>query len=144
MGIFFIPKRDTLIYWLSMGQQNQNKDATTVLADIKSDIQKFCEARDWDQFHSPKDLAIGLITEAAELLELFRFKSPEEIQALFEDPPAREKISDELSDSFYFILRFAQKYNFDLTTELEAKMKKNAQKYPVKKSRGTNKKYNEL
>ncbi len=119
-------------------------DHDTQLNEAKEIIREFCEARDWDQFHSPKDLSIGLITEAAELLELFRFKAPEEIQALFEDPVTREKIADELSDSFYFILRFAQKYNFDLITELNKKMAKNSAKYPVEKSRGTNKKYNEL
>lgn len=119
-------------------------DRETSLETAKDFIKDFCEAREWDQFHSPKDLSIGLITEAAELLELFRFKSAEEIQKLFDNPLTREKIADELSDSFYFILRFAQKYNFDLIEELNKKMKKNAARYPVEKSRGTNKKYNEL
>ena len=121
-----------------------NSDSKTSLEEAKTYIKKFCEDRDWDQFHSPKDLSIGLITEAAELLELFRFKSPEEIQQLFEKPFSREKIADELSDSFYFVLRFAQKYNFDLIAELKKKMAKNAARYPVEKSRGNNKKYNEL
>jgi NTP pyrophosphatase (non-canonical NTP hydrolase) len=119
-------------------------DDNTSLAKAKKEVREFCEARDWDQFHSPKDLSIGLITEAAELLELFRFKSPEEIQKLFEHPASREKIADELSDSFYFILRFAQKYGFDLTGELKKKMAKNSAKYPIEKSRGSNKKYDEL
>ena len=119
-------------------------DSETSVEFAKGYIKKFCEDRDWDQFHSPKDLSIGLITEAAELLELFRFKSPEEIAQLFEKPATREKIADELSDSFYFVLRFAQKYNFDLISELKKKMNKNAARYPVEKSKGNNKKYNEL
>jgi len=121
-----------------------NNDQETTLELAKDFIREFCEARDWDQFHSPKDLSIGLITEAAELLELFRFKSPEEIHSLFHDPKQREKIADELSDSFYFVLRFAQKYNFDLIEELKKKMLKNASRYPVEKSKGSNKKYNEF
>jgi NTP pyrophosphatase (non-canonical NTP hydrolase) len=121
-----------------------NSDSKTSIDDAKAYIKKFCEERDWDQFHSPKDVSIGLITEAAELLELFRFKSQEQIQELFEKPESREKIADELSDSFYFVLRFAQKYNFDLIAELKKKMAKNAARYPVEKSKGNNKKYNEL
>jgi NTP pyrophosphatase (non-canonical NTP hydrolase) len=119
-------------------------DKETSLKTAKEYVRQFCLAREWDQFHSPKDLSIGLITEAAELLELFRFKSPEEISELFTTSTTREKIADELSDSFYFILRFAQKYNFDLIEELKKKMEKNATRYPVEKSKGSNKKYNEL
>lgn len=119
-------------------------DSETSLEEAKAFVKNFCAERDWDQFHSPKDLSIGLITEAAELLELFRFKSPEEIQGLFDNVLTRERIADELSDSFYFVLRFAQKYNFDLIAELKKKMAKNAARYPIEKSRGNNKKYDEL
>ena len=114
------------------------------LEKLKAIVKTFCEDRDWDQFHSPKDLAIGLVTEAAELLEIFRFKSPQEIQALLDEPKEREKIADELADAFYFILRFSQLYGFNLASELETKLEKNAKKYPVSKARGSNKKYTEF
>lgn len=106
-------------------------------------IRLFCEARDWDQFHGPKDLSIGVSTEAAELLELFRFKSDSEIQQLMQDPEFREKFSDELADIFFFVLRLAQMNQVDLVQALNRKMQKNATKYPVERSRGSNKKYNE-
>ncbi|MGE3973591.1 MAG: nucleotide pyrophosphohydrolase [Bdellovibrionales bacterium] len=114
------------------------------IQELKELIRDFCEKRDWDQFHSPKDLAIGLATESAELLELFRFKSNEEIERLVSTEPGRTKVAEELADVFYFLLRFGQKYQFDLTTELVKKLEINDKKYPVDKARGSNKKYNEL
>jgi len=74
-------------------------------------IQTFCEARDWDQFHGPKDLAIGVITEASELLEHFRFLSEDEALALLRDPKRKEQIEDEVADVLFFLLRFSQRSN---------------------------------
>lgn len=119
------------------------EDSNTTISELKAKIQKFCEDRDWDQYHGPKDLAIGVITESSELLELFRFKSDKEINEMLKNDK-REKISEELADVLYFILRFAQKYDFDLSTELSKKIEKNEQKYPIGKAKGSNKKYNEL
>lgn len=106
-------------------------------------IQAFCEARDWDQFHPPKDLAIGMSTEANELLELFRFKSDAEVQEKMKTPEFRQKVSEELADVFFFVLRFAQMNSIDLAEALQNKMQKNAEKYPVEKAKGSNRKYNE-
>lgn len=107
------------------------------------DVKKFCEVRDWDQFHSAKDLAIGLTTESAELLDLFRFKSDLEIEERLKETGFREKTSDELADVFFFILRFAEKNGFNLTESLQKKLAKNEIKYPVSTSKGSNRKYNE-
>jgi NTP pyrophosphatase (non-canonical NTP hydrolase) len=107
-------------------------------------VQHFCEERDWDQFHGPKDLAIGLSTEASELLELFRFKGEAECDAVLKDPIGRGKVEDELADVFFFVLRLAQRHGIDLEAALRAKVAKNAAKYPVEKSRGSNRKYDEL
>jgi NTP pyrophosphatase (non-canonical NTP hydrolase) len=106
-------------------------------------FQKFCEDRDWDQFHSPKELAIGLVTESAELLDIFRFKSNEEINELLLNPKSREHIEEEIADVFTFILRFAQLHNIDLEKAFLAKLEKNNLKYPADKVRGKNKKYTE-
>lgn len=106
-------------------------------------VQNFCEEREWDQFHAPKELAIGISTEAAELLDLFRFKTPEQIQTLFKESKSKEKIQDELADVFFFILRFGQMNGINLSQALQNKMQKNAAKYPVETARGSNKKYNE-
>lgn len=107
-------------------------------------IQSFCEARDWDQFHSPKELAIGMSTESNELLDLFRFKTEEQLKEMMNDPAFKQKACEELADVFFFVLRFAQMNSIDLAEALNRKMSKNAQKYPVDKAKGSNKKYNEF
>jgi len=121
-----------------------DKDNDTNVNELKSMVQRFCEERDWDQYHNAKDLAIGIITESSELLDIFRFKSTEEVDKLFNDKAKRDKIAEETSDIFYFLLRFAQMYKIDLSSELEKKLRQNNDKYPVSKSKGSNKKYNEL
>jgi NTP pyrophosphatase (non-canonical NTP hydrolase) len=118
-------------------------DFQAKLSELKETVRRFCEERDWDQFHSPKELAIGVSTEGSELLELFRFKSDEEVLNLV-NKTKRDQVGEELADVFYFVLRFAQKYDFDLCEEFTKKMEKNLQKYPVAKARGSNKKYTEL
>ena len=119
-------------------------DHETNIQELKEKIKKFCEDRDWDQFHNAKDLAIGIITESSELLEHFRFKSEKEIEEMFNSPEKRKNISEETADILYFLLRLAQKYNIDLTSEVFKKMEKNEKKYPIEKAKGSNKKYNEF
>lgn len=120
-----------------------NSDEKTKISALKEIVREFCKERDWDQFHSPKELAIGISTEGSELLELFRFKSDEEVMQIVKETK-REQVAEELADVFYFVLRFAQKFDFDLVEEFHKKMKKNEQRYPVSKAKGTNKKYSEL
>ncbi|MBN2042618.1 MAG: nucleotide pyrophosphohydrolase [Candidatus Aenigmarchaeota archaeon] len=119
-------------------------DHETNIHAIKEKIKEFCEERDWDQFHGAKELAVALIIEAAELLEHFRWKSDKEVEELFSDPGRKEKIKEEMADVLYFLVRLAQRYEIDLSEALENKMKINEEKYPVEKSKGSNKKYNEL
>lgn len=118
-------------------------DDKTNVHELKEKIKKFCEDREWGQFHGAKDLAIGITTESSELLEHFRFKSEREIEEMFKNTGKREHISEEMADVLYFLLRLAQKYNIDLTTGLNKKIKKNEEKYPIEKAKGSNKKYNE-
>src|SRR5262245_9997159 len=99
-------------------------DNVTTIDQAKEWVQRFCEERRWDPYHSPKDLAIGLVTEASELLELFRFVFEKDMPELMEDPVAREEMADELADALYFILRFAQMYGFDLSQSMRQKLKK--------------------
>ncbi len=114
------------------------------LQDLSDIVQAFCEARDWDQFHGPKDLAIGVITEASELLEHFRFQSDEQALDLLNDPKSREEIEEELADVFFFLLRFSQRFDIDLNCALKRKVAKSARKYPVEKAKGKNAKYTNL
>ena len=114
------------------------------LEEMINEVKDFCTERDWDQFHNPKDLAIGISTEANELLDLFRFKSEDEMRELMKDQTKRERVGEELADTFFFILRFAQMNHFDLAEILNDKITKNDKKYPVAKIKGKNLKYNEL
>ncbi|MBU9742881.1 nucleotide pyrophosphohydrolase [Lachnospiraceae bacterium ASD3451] len=110
---------------------------------LKGLVKDFCEERDWDQFHNPKELAIGLSTEANELLQLFRFQSEEQMREMLGKPDTREQIEDETADIFFFLLRFAQKNGIDLEQALVRKIEKNRKKYPAELARGNNLKYTE-
>lgn len=121
------------------------KDHATTIDDLKKMANQFCNERNWAKFHTPKDLAIGLITEASEFLEHFRFRSDTEIEELLKtDFKFRNQLEDELADTIYFILRISDKFQIDLTHSLIEKLKKTALKYPIEKSFGSNKKYTEL
>lgn len=117
-------------------------DRKNTIEELKEMVKEFCEARDWNQFHNPKDLAIGISTEANELLQIFRFKSEEDMRQLMSSERKHE-IEEELADVFYFVLRFAQMNNIDLSQAVKNKIDKNNKKYPVEKVKGCNKKYNE-
>ena len=117
--------------------QNKNIDEMIKLVKI------FCEDRDWDQFHNPKDLAIGISTEANELLDIFRFKSEEQMKQIMSSNK-KEHVEEELADIFFFVLRFAQMNYIDLHQILIDKIAKNNQKYPVEKAKGNNEKYKEF
>ena len=103
---------------------------------LTKELVKFRDERDWQQFHNPKDLALALSIEASELNELFLWKKAEEA-----DP---EKVKDELADVIGYALLIAEKYQFDINQIVLDKIKKNAEKYPADKARGTAKKYDEL
>ena len=119
-------------------------DNQTTIYDLKQKIKYFCEERDWDQFHNPKDLAIGISTEANELLDIFRFKTSEQIAAMFQDSVRKVHIEEEIADVLFFILRFAQMNHLDLEQCLNDKLIKNAKKYLVDKIKGKNLKYTEI
>lgn len=99
-------------------------------------LKKFRDERDWEQFHNPKDLAIALSIEASELLEVFLWKSPQEAD--------KEKIKEELADVLAYSLLIAERCDLDVKKIVENKIEKNKLKYPVEKSKGSSKKYNEI
>ena len=106
------------------------------ITELIEKLKEFRDARDWEQFHNPKDLALAINVEAGELLELFLWKKPEEVN--------QEKVKEELADVFAFAFLLAHKYGFDVKQILDDKIAHNAEKYPVDKAKGTAKKYNEL
>ena len=99
-------------------------------------VKDFVDERDWDQFHNPKDLALALSIEAAELNEVFLWKSPEEANL--------DKIAEELADVFTYALMMAEKCGLDVAEIVRKKMAANAVKYPVDKAKGKADKYTEL
>lgn len=121
-----------------------SSDQTTAVATLRDEVRAFIEARDWDQFHTPKDLAIGLITEASEFLEHFRFRSEAEIEQLLADEGFRQELQHELADCLYFILAISHKLEIDLSQALRDKMAISAERYPERLASGRNVKYTEL
>ena len=105
-------------------------------AEIIKSLLKFRDERDWGQFHNPKDLALAISIESAELLELFLWKNAEDANT--------EKVKEELADIFSFAFLLAEKYGLDVKEIVLDKIKKNGEKYPVDKAKGSAKKYNEL
>ncbi len=112
------------------------------LQELTDRILAFREERNWAQFHNSKDVAISLVLEATELLEHFQWKSPNEVKAHIAEQ--RDKIGEELADIFYWVLLLSHDLDIDLKATFEAKMEKNAKKYPVEKSRGSHRKYTEI
>jgi NTP pyrophosphatase (non-canonical NTP hydrolase) len=106
---------------------------------LNARIKKFCVDREWSQFHDPKNLAISLQLEAAELLELFQWTKDNQIKNGKES-----EISDELADVLYWVIMLANHYDINLISALDKKMDKNELKYPIEKAKGVSSKYNEL
>ena len=105
-------------------------------AKILSALLEFRNDRDWEQFHNPKDLALAINVEAGELLEIFLWKKPDEAD--------KEKVKEELADVLAYAFLLAEKYGFDIEEIVLEKISKNERKYPVDRSKGNAKKYNEL
>ena len=119
-------------------------DSTTTLDDLKKHVLAFVRERDWEQFHTPKNLSMALAAEAGELMEHFLWATPEQSRAVATTPEKRGKIADELADVVIYALEFANATGLDVSAAIEAKMASNAKKYPVEKAKGRADKYTEL
>ncbi|MBJ8078788.1 nucleotide pyrophosphohydrolase [Bacillus cereus group sp. N12] len=109
------------------------------MKDLQEAVIKFRDERNWGQFHNAKDLAISLNLEASELLEVFQWKSSEEATET-----KMLEMKEEIADVMIYLLMLSDKLNIDLEEAVHAKLRRNAEKYPVEKAYGTNKKYDEL
>lgn len=112
------------------------------IEELQSALRTFAAERDWDQFHSPKNLASALSVEAAEILEHFQWLSDDQSRSLPDSN--REAVAVEIADVFLYLLQLSDKLNVDLVAAARKKLKANAAKYPADKARGTSKKYTEL
>lgn len=111
-------------------------DSTTTIADLKQLVNEFVDQRDWHQFHAPKNLAMSLAIEAAELMEHFQWISTEESRRMTDDPARLGEIGDELADVLCYALAMANELGLDLATTIRGKMVKNALKYPADEFQG--------
>lgn len=109
------------------------------LQDLQNRVRAFVNERDWEQFHSPKNLAMAMIVEAAELVEIFQWETTE--QSYLMDEKKRTQVSHELADTFVYLLSLADVLGVDLIQAANQKIDLNALKYPVDKARGSNAKY---
>ncbi|MGI6418381.1 MAG: nucleotide pyrophosphohydrolase [Thermoguttaceae bacterium] len=112
------------------------RDAETTVAQLRLIVDAFVAERDWGQFHTPKNLAMSLAIEAAELMEHFQWLTPEQSWQAAADAEKKQAIGEELSDVFSYLLALAGALKLDLASALAAKMVKNAEKYPVEHYRG--------
>ena len=112
------------------------------LTQLRDALRQFAQERDWDQFHSPKNLASALAVEAAELLERFQWLTEDQSRRL--PPDELAKVREEMADVLNYLVRLADKLDVNLLEAASDKIKVNALKYPVDKARGSVKKYSEL
>jgi len=115
---------------------------TDPLCELREALRAFAAERDWDQFHSPRNLATALAVEAAELLEPFQWLTEEQSRSL--PPETRAAVEEELADVLLYLVRLADKLDVDLVAAARAKILRNAEKYPVARSRGSSRKYDAL
>lgn len=116
------------------------KDDKTTIIELKKHLKEFVRERDWEQFHKPKDLAISLNLEAAEVLELFQWNN-KTLEELKKDPEFMENIKDELSDVLAYTLNLCNYLEIDLSNSFEKKMEKTRKKYPINIVKGKSGKY---
>lgn len=112
------------------------------LEEITARICAFRDARDWMQYHNPKDLAVAIAAEAGELMQPFVWKTPDQAQSVAEEK--REYLQEEVADVAILLLEFAHNLGISVEEAILAKLAKNEQRYPVEKAHGSNAKYNEL
>ena len=107
-------------------------------------LETFATDRDWAQFHSPKNLVMALTGEVGELNELFQWLTEEQSRALADDPQRKQRVSEELADVLFYLVRIAAVLGIDLNQAATQKLALNAEKYPVDKAHGNSKKYSDL
>ena len=110
--------------------------------ELTEKIKKFRDDRDWMQFHNHKDMALSLVLEAAEVMEHFQWKSPDEIEKYAKTH--RDEISEELADVAVYLFELAVNLDIDLAKAIGQKLMKNEERYPIEKSKGKHTKYDQL
>ncbi len=112
------------------------------LSEIRKRLAQFAQARNWDQFHTPKNLSMALAAEAAELLEIFQWLADEQSKNIVNDEKEMAQIREEIADVFIYLVRLSDKLGVDIEKAVEEKIKLNEKKYPVELAKGNATKYN--
>ena len=120
------------------------QDDKTTVAELRTRVLAFAREREWEQFHSPKNLSMALAAEAGELMEHFLWAESKTSANILSDAKKRGEIEDEIADVVIYALEFANMGRIDLAAAIEAKLAKNALKYPVEKAKGRADKYTDL
>ncbi len=119
-------------------------DESTTIIDLKNRVRDFVDERDWSKYHNPKDVAISIAIEAAELIEHFQWTDETEIERISKDPTRMAEIEQELADIVIYCLSFANAANIDVAQAVINKIEKNNVKYPAEQVKGSYTKYTEL
>lgn len=126
---------------------DQADEAAPRLVDVQGLAQalaEFARERDWDQFHSPKNLVMALTGEVGELSEVFQWMTEEASTGAATDPKTAQAVRDEMADVLLYLVRLADVLGVDLNAAVQAKLRTNATKYPADKARGSSAKYTEM
>ena len=123
---------------------SEPQDNEVKLQELKDEIQAFASERDWEQFHTPKNLSMAIAAEAAELMEHFLWHEGKQSFDVLQDPKKHQEIAEELADIIIYSMEFANITKLDIATIIRDKMKSNAEKYPVEKAKGRADKYTDL
>jgi dCTP diphosphatase len=115
-----------------------------VLNDLQRELREFAAQRDWQRFHTPKNLVMALTGEVGELVELFQWLTPRESAAVMTQPDQADRVREEVADVFSYLLQLADALDIDLTSALREKIRQNEQKYPVSLAKGRADKYDRL
>lgn len=114
----------------------KRRDMVTSVGELKEAVGAFIDARDWSRYHSPKNLAMSIAIEAAEIMEHFQWTTIEEARAAMEDPTVRSEVEEEIADVLIYCLSFVRHTNLDLSKAVLEKLEKNETRFPVEKIKG--------
>ena len=119
-------------------------DNETTISDLRRKVEKFRDDREWLKFHTPKDLSMALSIESAELEELFLWNDDKSVGRMLQNRTKLQQVKDEVADIEIYLLSLSSVLHMDLSDAVYDKLTQNARKYPVEKSKGSSRKYNEL
>ena len=112
-------------------EQPTSMDTHTTITDLRQAVSRFVAARQWESYHTPKNLSMSIAIEAAEIMELFQWLTSEESQRLLQEPDARAEVADELADVFIYCLSFANQMSIDVSSAVLAKLERNEDRFPI-------------